>query len=223
MDIQISDGITLFAKATVPMSCKAWIVFPFLDQEDEMARSSLEEDLSLAGYGIFQIQLLTPDELKISENTMNLELLSARLSEGINALLDAEFYVPADVIVLGNAMSGTAALVTAFEKSSVWPLISVVVIDGRPDLVRTLYLENIQIPVLLLVGEENKQLLSLNQLAENYLNDVKLVILEKIFLVHHDQKALRDVLSEFFLWMSLLSVKHRQRSGPREHPGGTYA
>ena len=94
------------------------------------------------------------------------------------------------------------ALVTAAEKSS--RIYAIVSRGGRPDLAGTDVLSHIAAPTLLIVGENDKQVIELNEMALKQLTNIekkkKMIIVPKATHLFEEPGALEEVAKRASGW-----------------------
>lgn len=78
----------------------------------------------------------------------------------------------------GASTGAGAALMAAADAPDEWPLLTVIGRGGRPDLAGKDHLNRINIPVLLILGELDDQVIVLNEEAANELKNVRIDLVE---------------------------------------------
>jgi putative phosphoribosyl transferase len=138
--------------------------------------------LNSASIATLLIDLLTPDEEKVDEITrehrFNIGLLARRLVSCADWVTQNPKFVDLKIGYFGASTGAAAALVAAAAS----PVISAIVSrGGRPDLAGDEVLARIEAPTLLIVGENDEEVIKLNQEALRGLkkiqNKKKLVII----------------------------------------------
>jgi putative phosphoribosyl transferase len=122
--------------------------------------------LNQAGLGTLLLDLLTPDEERIDNRTrrvrFDIGLLARRLVGAIDWLTHQDNTRQLNIGLFGASTGAGGALVAAAERPS---LVSAVVSrGGRPDLAENALL-HVRAPTLLIVGERDETVITLNQLA----------------------------------------------------------
>ncbi|WP_418606663.1 dienelactone hydrolase family protein [Georgenia sp. SUBG003] len=120
--------------------------------------------LARAGHATLLMDLLTAEEERVDLRTRELRfdigLLATRLTGAVD-WWTAEHGTELPVVTFGASTGAAAALVTAAERSAI---VGVVARGGRPDLAGSA-LARVDVPVLLVVGGLDHQVLELNRQA----------------------------------------------------------
>ena len=131
--------------------------------------------LNDAGIATLLIDLLTSEEEKIDnitrEHRFNIKLLAKRLLSATDWILQSAKYKSLKLGYFGASTGAAAALVAAAERSS--RIYAIVSRGGRPDLAGTDVLSRIAAPTLLIVGENDKQVIELNEMALKQLTNIE--------------------------------------------------
>lgn len=118
--------------------------------------------LNKLGFATLLFDLLTEEEDEIYDNRFNIDLLSSRLYQATQWILNQNILKHLSIGYFGASTGAASALFAAASlKQTVKAVVSR---GGRPDLAAPV-LNKIQSPVLLLVGSEDKDVLELNQQA----------------------------------------------------------
>ena len=135
---------------------------------NQSVATKLNED----GLATLLFDLLTTSEEKIDNQTTRLRfdinLLSMRLIATLDWIINNPDTQNLSVGLFGASTGAAAALVAAADRRSV--VSAIVSRGGRPDLAGRDILERVRAPTLLLVGENDEQVLKLNEKA---LKDIK--------------------------------------------------
>jgi dienelactone hydrolase len=123
--------------------------------------------LNNAGIATLLIDLLTKEEEKIDdvtrEHRFNISLLARRLLASTDWIAQYPKIRNLNIGYFGASTGAAAALVAASERPNV--ISAIVSRGGRPDLAGQQVLNRIQAPTLLIVGENDKQVIHLNEKA----------------------------------------------------------
>jgi dienelactone hydrolase len=124
------------------------------------------------GLSTLLLDLLTPEEEKIDDQTRKLRfdirLLSKRLTSAVDWVANNPDTKNLTVGLFGASTGAAAALVSASERPEI--VSAVVSRGGRPELAGKDILRKVQVPTLFLVGAEDQEVLKLNDSA---LKDIK--------------------------------------------------
>lgn len=155
----------------IPLNAEAVVIFSHGSGSSRFS----SRNRMVAGYlhqnniGTLLFDLLTAEEDKLYQNRFNINLLTQRLCNATNWL---EQFPAAKDCTLGFFGASTGAA-SALKAATILPQIATVVSrGGRPDLaMEDLY--KIKIPVLLIVGSRDSDVLQLNMQAYNQLTSTK--------------------------------------------------
>jgi putative phosphoribosyl transferase len=158
--------------------------------------------LQREGFATLLFDLLTPDEAREDERTarfrFDIGLLAARIAAVARWIAGTD---PVRRLPLGlfGASTGAAA---ALEAAAALPgaIAAVVSRGGRPDLVPAATLREVRVPVLLLVGERDDEVLELNRRAGRLLRDAELVVVPRATHLFEEPGALSTVARTAAAW-----------------------
>jgi dienelactone hydrolase len=126
----------------------------------------LAECLNLSGFVTLTVDLLAPREQKIDEATRRLRfdipLLSGRLCATVEWVRRRPEMKELPIGLFGGGADAAAALATAARRPNA--IGAVVSLGGRPDLAQDV-LPRVHAPTLLILGDENRRAMHLNQMA----------------------------------------------------------
>lgn len=169
--VQLNE-VTLEGFLSVPKDAKAIVLFAHGSGSSRYSSRNhfVAEHLYKCGFGTLLTDLLTPAEEKAEAETrhlrFNIQLLAERLS-GIAEWVGRHDKIGDKPLGLFGASTGAAsALVIAAQLPE--KVRAVVSRGGRPDLADTL--EKVEAPTLLIVGSNDREVLSLNEMALVRLN-----------------------------------------------------
>jgi pimeloyl-ACP methyl ester carboxylesterase len=176
------------------------------NSEARVLNRRLAELLNKSDLATLCADLLTPKEQRIDEGTGRLRFDIPLLAERLcGALVWVGSHARVEDLPIGLFASGTgaaAALVTATKHPDT--VGAVVCLGGRPDLAEDA-LGKVCAPVLLIVGDQNKRIVQLNQIASESLEAPHRIVL------------VRDVKYGFEEASRLEEVGHRGGDWYREH------
>jgi len=208
MDVSIPPG-GLPGILSVPANPKGVVVFAHGSGSSRLSprNRAVAEALGREGLATLLFDLLTPVEARDRENVFDIPLLAARLETAIRYVRERPATAGLPVGLFG-ASTGAAAALTA---AASWPgeVSTVVSRGGRPDLAGEM-LAAVKVPVLLIVGEQDRQVLELNRKAMSLLpTESELALVPGATHLFEEPGALEEVTSLAAGWF-----------GRRLSPGG---
>lgn len=206
--IRHSAGAAVRGDLLQPPSARGLVVFAAgpgtgrLNPENRL----LAETLNRHGLAVCLIDLLTPEEQKVDRCTQDYRfdvgLLSDRLVGAVDAL-ERDLDVPdVPIGLFAEGSFAAAALVAAARRPRA--VRAVVSRAGRPDLVPE-WLNPVHAPTLLLAGEDDPQVLSMNATAADHLTgevEVRLQVVTGAGRRLHEPDAIEsvsDLTAEWFV------------------------
>lgn len=158
--------------------------------------------LNGAGFGTLLFDLLTPNEDRDYENRFDIELLSQRLL-GTTDWLAKKYQDRKYRIGYFGASTGAAAALQASAILGVERISALVSRGGRPDLAGP-YLSKVQVPTLLIVGENDPDVLRLNEEALAQIKSLskELVVIPKATHLFEEPGTLERVSKISSEWFS---------------------
>lgn len=198
------DGLKLEGHLSSEDNPKAWVIFAHGSGSSRKSSRNnwVAKELNKKGYGTFLFDLLTYEEDLIYENRFNIPLLAERLINASAWLMNSKFYTGLPIAYFGASTGAGAALIAAARVPESWPLYTVISRGGRPDLAGK-FLSDVRVPVLLIVGSLDSQVIELNRLAENELKNVKLSIVEGATHLFEEPGKLEEVVHLTSTWLDL--------------------
>lgn len=124
--------------------------------------NSLVAELSEAGYGTLQMNLLTFDEDRRLDPRNDHELMSQRILSAYRCARDEETCKDAPIAFVATGVAAASALKTASQLGE--EVSAVIALVGRPDKVLDT-LNGVTCPVRFVVSEDEADMLSVNQAA----------------------------------------------------------
>ena len=168
--------------------------------------------LNNAGIATLLIDLLTREEEKIDDMTrehrFNIKLLSRRLLTSTDWVLRYPKVRNLSIGYFGASTGAAAALVAASERPNT--INAIVSRGGRPDLAGQEVLNHIDAPTLLIVGENDKQVIQLNEKALEQLIRIekkKLVIIPRATHLFEEPGTLEEVAKYASGWFDCFFVE----------------
>ncbi len=158
------DSVTLDGELTVPQNACGVAIFAHGSGSSRLSPRNkfVAEVLQKAGIGTLLFDLLTESEDAVYETRFNIDLLTKRLILANLWLKKQPQVKNLPVGYFGASTGAAAALNAAAELKS--EISAVVSRGGRPDLAWDL-LSKVIAPTLLIVGEEDTEVISLNEKA----------------------------------------------------------
>ena len=176
---------------------KSWIIFAHGSGSSRKSPRNnwVAKELNQLGHATFLFDLLTPEEDLIFENRFNLPLLAERLLIATDWLRKSTFYQQEPLAYFGASTGAGAALIAAAELSHDAGLFTVISRGGRPDLAGESALQGVRVPVLLIVGSLDHEVIKLNQMAKANLSDSELKLVEGATHLFEEPGKLAEVVS----------------------------
>jgi putative phosphoribosyl transferase len=163
-EVNIPMGnITLEGELIIPAASTAIVIFSHGSGSSRFSprNKMVAEFLHRQNIGTLLFDLLTTSEDRIYQNRFNIELLTQRLVDSTNWLIN---YLPAKDCSIGYFGASTGAA-SALKAASRIPFIRAIVCrGGRPDLAIN-EIHQVKSPVLLIVGSKDIDVLALNEKA----------------------------------------------------------
>lgn len=174
------DDLTLEGHVSYELNSKAWVIFAHGSGSSRKSTRNnwVAQELNKKGHATFLFDLLTYEEDLTYENRFNIPLLADRLKMATAWLMESPHYKGQPIVYFGASTGAGAALMAAADAPDEWPLLTVIGRGGRPDLAGKDHLNRINIPVLLILGELDDQVIVLNEEAANELKNVRIDLVE---------------------------------------------
>jgi putative phosphoribosyl transferase len=174
--------------------------------------------LNNAGIATLLIDLLTKEEEKIDDITreyrFNIRLLARRLLASTDWLSQHAKLRNLSIGYFGASTGAAAALVAASERPNT--ISAIVSRGGRPDLADQEVLNRIQAPTLLIVGENDKQVIQLNEKALEQLSRLekkkKLVIVPGATHLFEEPGTLQEVARLASGWFECFFLEKKRKT-----------
>ena len=198
------DGITLVGDLCVPSNAYGIVVFAHGSGSSRLSPRNryVAEVLHEHYIATLLIDLLTFQEEEIDQHTRELRFNIPMLSERLAAIGKWVTVQPAlsnlKLGYFGASTGGAAALIAATRQPD--RVAAVVSRGGRPDLAKGI-LSQVKAPTLLIVGEYDPQVITLNQQALQHLNEKsRLDIIPRATHLFEEPGALENVAQLAALW-----------------------
>lgn len=165
VDVVVSDGlIHLPGRLDIPDTVHGTILFAHGSGSGHLSERNrrVAKRLNQSGFATLLFDLLTKGETFDRSNVFDIELLGDRLKMATNWLKQIPTFRRVPIGYFGASTGAAAAVVAAADASQ--GVRCIVSRGGRPDLAYQ-YLDQVQIPVLLIVGSEDHEVLALNRKA----------------------------------------------------------
>lgn len=201
MEICIPDGHnTLKASITCVDNPKLWVIFAHGSGSSHKSKrnSEVAKYLNEQGINTLLFDLLSEEEDVSYRNRFHIPLMADRLIKITHWLIHSPFYKDSgkiDIGFFGGSTGAGVALEAASKISSQGeiPLTSVVSRGGRSDLVDKSSLKEIKQDVLFIVGENDPQVIQLNQEALKHIERARLEIIQGATHLFTEPNALEEV------------------------------
>jgi putative phosphoribosyl transferase len=163
------------------------------------------------------IDLLTPEEEQIDnitrEHRFNIGLLSRRLMVSTDWILKDPKLHSLKIGYFGASTGAAAALVAAAQRTS--DISAIVSRGGRPDLAGQKVLNQIEIPTLLIVGENDRTVIELNQEALKQFTKIekkkKIIIIQGATHLFEETGALEEVARRASGWFECFFLEEKEK------------
>ena len=189
-----AGGVYVDADVTIPVSASAMVLFVHGSGSSRHSPRNqfVASHLQAQGLGTVLMDLMTPDEERADQFTGHLRFDIGFLARRVVAVLgDVRELAPVPIGLFGASTGAAAALVVAATPSA--RISAVVSRGGRPDLAGTA-LTSVQVPTLLIVGGEDREVLALNEKAmERMKTEVRLEVVPGASHLFHEPGALETV------------------------------
>lgn len=159
------------------------------------------KQLNQKGFATFLFDLLTLEEDSVYSNRFNIPLLADRLRMATEWLVQSEFYRGEPIAYFGASTGAGAALIAAAKARASWPLYTVISRGGRPDLAGEEYLKQVSLPVLLIVGDRDYEVIKLNEEAQDGLEEAELELVTGATHLFEEPGTLDRVVEIVVQWL----------------------
>jgi pimeloyl-ACP methyl ester carboxylesterase len=171
LDIPLSS-VTLKGDLIIPENARGIVIFSHGSGSSRFSSRNrmVAELIQKQNIGTFLFDLLTEEEDELYENRFNIDLLSDRLIETTQWLMDYKSTTDLPIGYFGASTGAASALrAAAYFKTKIKAVVSR---GGRPDLAIT-ELPQVTAPTLLIVGGLDVAVIGMNKMAYDQLESVK--------------------------------------------------
>ena len=203
---------------TLPTNAKGVVIFAHGSGSSRHSPRNkyVAQVLNDADIATLLIDLLTQKEDKIDnitrEHRFNIKLLAKRLLSATDWTLQSARYKNLKIGYFGASTGAAAALVAAAERAN--RVYAIVSRGGRPDLAGSEILNRIEAPTLLIVGENDKQVIELNEMALKQLTKIekkkKIVIIPRATHLFEEPGTLEEVARVASGWFQCFFLEEKR-------------
>ncbi|WKL44835.1 dienelactone hydrolase family protein [Flavobacterium sp. ZE23DGlu08] len=171
LDIPLSS-VTLKGDLIIPENARGIVIFSHGSGSSRFSSRNrmVAELIQKQNIGTFLFDLLTEEEDELYENRFNIDLLSDRLIETTQWLMDYKSTTDLPIGYFGASTGAASALrAAAYFKTKIKAVVSR---GGRPDLA-IIELPQVTAPTLLIVGGLDVAVIGMNKIAYDQLETVK--------------------------------------------------
>lgn len=171
IDIRLSS-VTLKGDLVIPENAKGMVVFSHGSGSSRFSSRNkmVAEDIQEQNIGTLLFDLLTEEEDRIYENRFNIDLLTGRLIETTEWLMEQQEVTNLPVGYFGASTGAASALrAAAYFGNTIKAVVSR---GGRPDMALNV-LHLVTAPTLLIVGGMDVPVIGMNKMAFDELQSVK--------------------------------------------------
>jgi putative phosphoribosyl transferase len=219
------EGIKLGGHICAVPHARSWVIFAHGSGSSRKSSRNnwVASELNRRGHATLLFDLLTPKEDLNYDNRFNLPLLAQRLALATGWLLRSPNYQGQPLAYFGASTGAGAALVAASKMTPNTPLFTVISRGGRPDLAGKSTLQEVSVPVLLIVGSLDREVITLNEMARTYLRNSELQLVNGATHLFEEAGKLNDVVERTAFWLDerLKSLDTHLRPGNISE-GGDY-
>ncbi|HEY6882096.1 MAG TPA: phosphoribosyltransferase family protein [Polyangiales bacterium] len=164
LELRTAAGVHLSGDLTVPRDAKALVVFAHGSGSNRYSPRNrfVARRLEAHGYGTLLL------DLEPNGEQQPLEELAERLAEATRSMRRDPQLDVLPIVYFGASTGAAVALLAAARRPE--GLVTVISRGGRPDLVPSPVLEELELPLLFLVGSLDEEVLALNRAASHSLH-----------------------------------------------------
>lgn len=194
-----TGGVSLEGHLSMEEQMRGWVIFAHGSgsSRKSLRNNWVAKELNKHGFGTFLFDLLTLDEDEIYQNRFNIPLLAERLQGATEWLIHDRHYNGLPIAFFGASTGAAAALVAAREAR----VFTVISRGGRPDLAGQESLSKINVPVMLLVGSLDTEVIKLNEWALRELNEGQLTLVPGATHLFEEPGTLGEVVRLSIDWL----------------------
>lgn len=217
VEIPNEEGIKTHGTLTIPDNPKALVIFAHGSGSSRFSPRNQEVAavLNKAGIGTLLFDLLTEAESNDRKNIFDIPFLGIRLISATRWIKQQELAKNLAIGYFGASTGAAAALWAAGELNN--EISAIVSRGGRPDLAMDRLYE-VTAPTLLIVGEEDKLVIRLNQKAYEELVNAKISLIPHATHLFEEPGALEQVSMEATEWFIKYCVDKAQDRTEEEMP-----
>jgi putative phosphoribosyl transferase len=218
------DGLKLSGHVANVPNARSWVIFAHGSGSSRKSPRNnwVASELNRRGHATLLFDLLTPEEDVNYETRFNLPLLSERLSLATTWLLQSPFYRGEPIVYFGASTGAGAALIAASKLSGNGPLLTVISRGGRPDLAGEGHLRKVVVPVLLIVGSLDYEVISLNEFAKAHLRAAELKLVEGATHLFEEPGKLGEVVELCVNWLETQLTTYHSQQPRNTQQGGDH-
>ncbi|MDR4492238.1 MAG: phosphoribosyltransferase family protein [Candidatus Nitrosocosmicus sp.] len=218
IEIPISDSL-LRGNLINPKESDVLVIFVHGSGSDRFSirNNYIARTLNSKTISTLVIDLLTNKEkqkdLYTKKFRYDIEFLTRRLIAITNWVINSPFGKQQSLVYFGSS-TGSAA---AFNAATYFSVIkSIISRGGRLDLVKTETLEKINIPVLMIVGQWDKETINVNRLAYQKLaniqdNEKKMIVIPGASHFFEEKGKIEEVINISLLWIQLCLLQKKEK------------
>jgi len=195
------ENIELKGIVSVAEETKGWVLFAHGSGSSRLSSRNnwVAHKFNLAGFSTLLFDLLTPEEDQEFLNRFNIPLLAERLNIAKQWLRFSSFYHGEPLAYFGASTGAAAALRAAADDNSA--VFTVISRGGRPDLAGEECLKHLSIPVMLIVGGFDDEVIRLNEWAKEKLKYSELFVVKGATHLFEETGALDEVVRLGKKWL----------------------
>lgn len=212
IEISIGNHRSIVGDLFVPPEAKGVVIFAHGSGSSRFSSRNLlvAETLQKASLATLLMDLLTEEEEKEREPVFDIELLASRLFKAADWVSNSPSISTLPVGLFGASTGGAAVMVAA--AISPHRFQAVVSRGGRPDLAST-FLVQVKCPTLLIVGQRDELVLTLNKKAYKQLKCPKeLSVVPGATHLFEERGALEQVAQLAMKWFETHLISTERRS-----------
>jgi putative phosphoribosyl transferase len=208
-------GIKLAANISQVKYCRGWVIFAHGSGSSRLSPRNtwVANNLNNNGYSTLLFDLLSEEEDLIYENRFNLPLLAERLIFVTKWIEKSEYYNGEPIAYFGASTGAAAALIAASRRGASSNLFTVISRGGRPDLAGSENLQNVYLPVLLIVGKLDQEVIKLNEYANDFLQFSEIKLIDGASHLFEEEGTLDQVIVVTIKWLNQQLPKESELPG----------
>lgn len=214
-DVWIQDGMAILqGNLTVPDKARGLVIFTHGGGSSHKSPRNIfvSKALNDAGFGTLLFDLLTVGESLDRKNVFDIELMTKRLLVATEWAQKNVHGLP--IGYFGASTGAAAALNAAEDRLDIFAIVSR---GGRPDLAMDA-LPKVYAPTLLIVGEQDKSVIPLNQMAKSKLTNCEMVLIPHATHLFEEPGTLEKVVEYAVSWFSNCFSLHLKKNTELNEP-----